>query len=183
MRDRYGRSRFAQSVLLARRLVEAGVSLVQVNWTRIADQPNQGGWDTHAQAQRRAQGLPHADDGPGLLGPARRPGRARACSTRRSSSGSASSAARRGSTATAGRDHWGHVLLAGAGRRRHARRRRCYGASDTHGGVPASMAGSSRATCSRRSSTASGYDPDTEIHDSLGRPHPISRGRPIEAVL
>jgi hypothetical protein len=29
MRDRYGRSRFAQSVLLARRLVEAGVSLVQ----------------------------------------------------------------------------------------------------------------------------------------------------------
>src|SRR5262249_53677104 len=34
VRDRYGRHRFGQSVLLARRLVEAGVSLVQVNWTR-----------------------------------------------------------------------------------------------------------------------------------------------------
>lgn len=34
VRERYGRSRFAQSILMARRLVEAGVSLVQVNWTR-----------------------------------------------------------------------------------------------------------------------------------------------------
>ncbi len=34
VRERYGRNRFGQSVLLARRLVEAGVSLVQVNWTR-----------------------------------------------------------------------------------------------------------------------------------------------------
>ncbi len=34
VRDRYGRNRFGQSVLLARRLVESGVSLVQVNWTR-----------------------------------------------------------------------------------------------------------------------------------------------------
>src|SRR5262249_19782290 len=49
LRERYGRSRFAQSVLLARRLVEAGVSLGQVNWTRIANQPNPGGWDTHSQ--------------------------------------------------------------------------------------------------------------------------------------
>src|SRR5207248_385614 len=46
VRDRYGRSRYAQSVLLARRLVEAGVALVQINWTRIKGQPNQGGWDT-----------------------------------------------------------------------------------------------------------------------------------------
>ena len=47
-RDRYGRSRYAQSVLLARRLIEADVSLVQINWTRIKGKPNQGGWDTHA---------------------------------------------------------------------------------------------------------------------------------------
>jgi hypothetical protein len=49
VRERYGRGHFAQSVLLARRLVEAGVTLVQVNWTRIKDQPNQGGWDTHVK--------------------------------------------------------------------------------------------------------------------------------------
>src|ERR1019366_3446534 len=44
-RDRYGRSRFAQSVLLARRLVEAGIPLVQINWPRMGTSlPNQGGW-------------------------------------------------------------------------------------------------------------------------------------------
>ncbi|MEC9095871.1 MAG: DUF1501 domain-containing protein, partial [Planctomycetota bacterium] len=49
-RERYGESRFAQSCLLARRLVEAEVSLVQINWTRVVDDrkfENQGGWDTH----------------------------------------------------------------------------------------------------------------------------------------
>jgi hypothetical protein len=48
VRDRYGRARFGQSVLLARRLVEAGVALVRVNWTRVAGAPNNGHWDTHA---------------------------------------------------------------------------------------------------------------------------------------
>ena len=43
MRERYGRHRFGQSVLLGRRLVEAGVRLVHVNWIRILEQ----GWDTH----------------------------------------------------------------------------------------------------------------------------------------
>jgi hypothetical protein len=39
VRDRYGWSQFGQSCLLARRLVEAGVSLVQVNWYRGPDEP------------------------------------------------------------------------------------------------------------------------------------------------
>ncbi|HKI30576.1 MAG TPA: DUF1501 domain-containing protein [Gemmataceae bacterium] len=43
MRERYGRNLFGQSVLLGRRLVEAGVRLVHVNWIRILEQ----GWDTH----------------------------------------------------------------------------------------------------------------------------------------
>lgn len=34
VRDRYGRHKFGQSVLLARRLIESGVRLVQVNWPR-----------------------------------------------------------------------------------------------------------------------------------------------------
>src|SRR2546427_397772 len=53
-RDRSGRTRFGQSMLLARRLVEAGVSLVQVNWTRwdydTADNP---AWDTHSKNAER----------------------------------------------------------------------------------------------------------------------------------
>jgi hypothetical protein len=49
MRDRYGRGRFGQSVLLARRLVEAGTRLVQVNWPREPGDLNVGSplWDTH----------------------------------------------------------------------------------------------------------------------------------------
>src|SRR5262249_3545479 len=42
VRDRYGLHRFGQSVLLARRLVEAGVAMVQVNWT-----PEPGGSDSN----------------------------------------------------------------------------------------------------------------------------------------
>src|SRR6185369_5767981 len=41
-RDRYGWSPFGQASLLARRLVEAGVPLVTVNWQR-----NDAYWDTH----------------------------------------------------------------------------------------------------------------------------------------
>jgi len=50
-RDRYGRTRFGQSCLLARRLVEAGTKFVQVTWpARSDDEPvpgPDGGWDTH----------------------------------------------------------------------------------------------------------------------------------------
>src|SRR5262249_25038721 len=43
VRERYGRSAFGQGLLLARRLVEAGVGLVTVNWAR-----DDAFWDTHA---------------------------------------------------------------------------------------------------------------------------------------
>src|SRR5262249_38085092 len=54
LRERYGMSRFGQSVLLARRLVEAGVSLVQVNWTRTKeDRDTNPVWDTHSDNSKR----------------------------------------------------------------------------------------------------------------------------------
>ncbi|MFN6162785.1 MAG: DUF1501 domain-containing protein, partial [Planctomycetota bacterium] len=54
MRERYGRNRFGQSVLLARRLIESGVSLVQVNWTRWkTDEDVAPAWDTHAKNTER----------------------------------------------------------------------------------------------------------------------------------
>ena len=46
-RDRYGRHIFGQSVLLARRLVEAGVRLVHVNWVRHDNGPGGQGYDSH----------------------------------------------------------------------------------------------------------------------------------------
>ncbi|MCU0706246.1 MAG: DUF1501 domain-containing protein [Fimbriiglobus sp.] len=47
---RYGRTRFGQSCLLARRLVEAGVPFVQVNWSdhvEAEEDSGDGGWDHH----------------------------------------------------------------------------------------------------------------------------------------
>src|SRR5262245_10464980 len=49
-KDRYGRTRFGQSCLLARRLVEQGVPFVQVNWSdhvEAEEDAGDGGWDHH----------------------------------------------------------------------------------------------------------------------------------------
>ena len=49
VRDRYGRHTFGQSVLTARRLIEAGTRVVQVNWPSVANgDPKTTAWDTHA---------------------------------------------------------------------------------------------------------------------------------------
>jgi uncharacterized protein (DUF1501 family) len=50
VKDRYGRTRFGQSCLLARRLVEGGVPFVQVNWSdhvEAEEDSGDGGWDHH----------------------------------------------------------------------------------------------------------------------------------------
>lgn len=50
IRDRYGRTRFGQSLLMARRLVEADVSLVTVNWDDDhKDDKVSPHWDTHEE--------------------------------------------------------------------------------------------------------------------------------------
>jgi uncharacterized protein (DUF1501 family) len=55
LRDRYGRTTFGQSALLARRLVERGVRFVTVNY---------GGWDHHAKIQESlSKKLPEFDQG------------------------------------------------------------------------------------------------------------------------
>jgi hypothetical protein len=49
-RTRYGRFRFGQCCLLARRLIEAGVRFVQVNWSshvEPVEDTGDGGWDMH----------------------------------------------------------------------------------------------------------------------------------------
>jgi hypothetical protein len=60
LRERYGPSSFGQGLLLARRLVEAGVRLVTVNWAR-----DDAFWDTHADNFRKLKNdlLPPFDRG------------------------------------------------------------------------------------------------------------------------
>jgi hypothetical protein len=52
LRERYGRHKYGQSLLLARRLVEAGVRLVTVYWGGKVNNPNPH-WDTHFNNNRR----------------------------------------------------------------------------------------------------------------------------------
>jgi hypothetical protein len=50
VREAYGQHRFGQCCLIARRLVEAGISFVQVNWSTHVESPEDGGdggWDMH----------------------------------------------------------------------------------------------------------------------------------------
>ena len=61
LRDRYGRHIHGQCLLLARRLVEAGVGLVTVNW----HDDGQNFWDTHGDNFNRLKDdlMPPADQG------------------------------------------------------------------------------------------------------------------------
>jgi hypothetical protein len=52
LRERYGRHKYGQSLLLARRLVEAGVRLVTVYWGGKVNNPHPH-WDTHFDNNRR----------------------------------------------------------------------------------------------------------------------------------
>jgi len=180
-RDRYGRNRFGQSVLLARRLVESGVSLVQVNWTRWKDDPdNAPAWDTHAKNADRLKTvlMPPMDQAySALLEDLLQRGMLDDTlvvwmgefgrSPKHNPSG--------------GRDHWGHVFsgaLAGGGIQGGT----VYGASDRQGAYPLD----GRVEPQDLTATVYhclGFPPSTEIHDRLGRPLAISKGSPIEAIL
>ncbi len=63
-REKYGNNTFGQSCLLARRLVEAGTRVVEVNWPKVANSDNHS-WDVHAGLSKRMkdQSAPMLDAG------------------------------------------------------------------------------------------------------------------------
>src|SRR5262249_15297049 len=65
VRDRYGRNIYGQSVLLARRLIEAGTRLACISWAPDANAT----WDTHGQNFVKLKGtlLPQLDAAVGSL--------------------------------------------------------------------------------------------------------------------
>jgi uncharacterized protein (DUF1501 family) len=67
-RDKYGRNTFGQSCLLARRLVEAGTRVVEVNWPKVANSDNHS-WDVHTGLSDRMkkQSAPMLDSGVSAL--------------------------------------------------------------------------------------------------------------------
>jgi hypothetical protein len=60
----YGRNTFGQSLLLARRLVEAGTRFVEVNWPKVANSDNHS-WDVHTglSTRMKTQSAPMLDAG------------------------------------------------------------------------------------------------------------------------
>ncbi|MGD9647613.1 MAG: DUF1501 domain-containing protein, partial [Pirellulales bacterium] len=180
-RDRYGRSQFGQSVLLARRLVEAGVRLVQVNWYRDKSEPADAPcWDSHVgEANRlRTALLPPFDQAfsallEDLVARDLLDETLVVCLSEFGRSPKIN--------ASGGRDHWGSVFsiaLAGGGIRGGV----VHGASDALGGEPSVgtvFPGDLLATIF----TLLGLPPATELHDPLGRPFPIARGEAIREIL
>lgn len=182
LRDRYGRGKWAQSVLLSRRLVEAGVRMVFVNWPREPGDlsaPNPL-WDTHANNNPRMKDVlcPQFDRGftaliedletRGLLD-----------ETLVVAVGEMGRTAR--FNGSGGRDHWGNVfsfVLAGAG----IGGGQVLGASDPTGAYPAR----DRVTPPELTATILhllGIDHEATFPDRTGRPLLASEGEPIWSLL
>ena len=97
VRDRYGRTRSARALLLARRLIEAGTRFVQVNWPAVANGDPERRRLGHARRQFRPaeeSALPEARQRP--VGADRGHGPARHAQGHAAWSPSANSAAARG---------------------------------------------------------------------------------------
>jgi hypothetical protein len=177
VRDRYGRHIHGQCLLLARRLVEAGVGLVTVNWHN----DGQNFWDTHGDnfRQLRDRLMPPADQGfaallddleaRGLLDETlvvwagefgRHP---------------------RISKGNAGREHWPRcysAALAGGG----VAGGQVHGASDRWAAYP-SRDPVSPDDLGATILHALGIDPTRELRDPIGRPLRINGGSPVAALF
>lgn len=169
-RDRYGRHAFGQSLLLARRLVEAGMPVVQANMGSMNN------WDTHGSNFKQLQDrlLPPLDRGlsallddlgeRGLLGQTLVVVTGEFGRTPQINPG-------------AGRDHWSGVftaVYAGAG----VRGGQVIGASDAQAAYPITR-GWYPADLGATVYSALGIDPGCQIIDRLGRPHRLNAGEVI----
>ena len=179
-RDRYGRHVFGQSVLLARRLVEAGVRLVHVNWVRHDNGKGGQGYDSHRDHLHWAKTelLPPTDAAfasliedlaeRGLLDETLVVLMGEFGRTPRFNS-------------AGGRDHWPacfSAVLAGGG----VRGGRVHGSSDRSAAYPTSGAVTPQDLMATVYHCL-GLDPHTTIYDLQHRPFPLVEGTPIAAIL
>ena len=197
LRERYGLNVFGQSLLLARRLVEAGVPMITVYWpdrkepeafinNGVKDSVAVPAWDTHGRRVGNTPNFPALrekllpaldlassallDDltARGLLG-----------QTLVVWTGEFGRSPR--VNGDAGRDHYGNVfsaMLAGGG----IRGGQAYGASDAHGAFPADNAVAPDAFAATIYHCL-GVAPDAMIPDRLGRPVKVTEGQPVRALL
>ena len=185
VRDKYGRHTFGQSLLLARRLIEAGSRVVQVNWPAVANgNPMVDAFDTHAANFGPLKNLhcPKLDSGlPTLISDLDERGMlkdtivlaigefGRSPKMGVSTSGN--------SNGPDGRDHWPYcytALMAGGGIHRGA----VHGKSDATGSSPADdpvHPVQLLATVYH----AMGIDPHTMVTNHLGQPRELVQAEPV----
>lgn len=177
LRERYGRHRLGQSLLLARRLVEGGVHFVAAFDGQTNGQD--ANWDSHEKLfARHRQLIPPSDqalaalvedlEARGLLD-----------STLVMAMGEFGRTPK--VNPSGGRDHWPDcytAVLAGGGVRGGS----VYGSSDRIGAYPAVdpvTPGDLAATIFWRF----GIDPDAEVRDQTGRPFRLTEGRPLTQLF
>lgn len=175
LRERYGQTPFGQGCLLARRLVESGVSLVTVNWER-----DDAYWDTHSDNfnLHKKKLLPNMDQGFSslLLDLEERGMLDETLIVWLGEFGRTPTINK-----NAGRDHWAAcntVVLAGAGLRGGM----IHGASDRQAAYPA------RDPVGPEDLAATiyhllGIAPHRLLRTPEGQPVPLSTGEPIHAIL
>ena len=177
LRDRYGRHRFGQALLLARRLTEAGVPMVAVHFNEmtVCD-----GWDTHSKnfAALKQELLPMLDQSlSALLEDLNQ--RGRLDETLVTCMGEFGRTPK--INANAGRDHWGEcssTLLAGGG----IQGGQVLGASDRHGATPISHP-VDPADVQATVYHCLGLSPELLIYDRSQRPFTISTGKVMQQLL
>jgi hypothetical protein len=170
LRDRYGRNLFGQSLLMGRRMIEAGARFVTVSWDLPVRGDNAGGWDMHASLERvmKTHLLPGLDLGlSGLLEDLSERGLLQetlvVCV---GEMGRTPRFQNRGQED--GRDHWSYCfpcLLAGAGIRGGI----IWGQSDKDAAYPIDRA-VAPADLASTIYESLGIDPHGFIHDRQGRP-------------
>jgi hypothetical protein len=176
VRNRYGRTKFGQGVLLARRLVEHGVPLTTVFWNGHDGADN---WDLHYESYPKLKKLlPPLDQAfSALLDDLSERGLLdETLVVWMGEFGRAPLIEAKG-----GRGHWGRcysVVMAGGG----IRGGQVYGKSDRQAAVPVANAVSPGDVVATMYHCL-GIDPGGELIDQQGRPLRVCQGEAIEAVV
>ncbi|MGL6075539.1 MAG: DUF1501 domain-containing protein [Fimbriiglobus sp.] len=179
MRERYGRNPFGQTLLLSRRLIEAGVPVVQANMGRTQN------WDSHADIFNRLKKdlVPPLDVGvAALLDDMKSRGLLeKTLVVMLGEFGRTPKLSAQNPGAAIGRDHWAPCftgLFAGAG----VRGGLVIGKSDKIGAYPATSPISPDDVGATIYHTL-GIAPETELHDKLNRPVTLNRGQVIQSLF
>jgi hypothetical protein len=176
VRARYGRSQFGQRCLLARRLAEAGVPIINVHFCHTPE----GSWDTHGRHFTQMKNLlcPIFDQAFSALVEDldQRGGLAQTLVLATAEFGRTPRV-----NGAAGRDHWPWVYsaaLAGAGIRPGT----VYGASDGIAAYPTANPHDPRDLAATVYHLL-GVPGDTTVSDQTNRPHALIVGRKIDGLL